>query len=167
MGRPVLRAVVFALALGGCSRGHASGGDRPSSSVTEAPHAGPAAAPKGSLALGEPIASPFVALAEIAKSPSQYKNRVITTGGKVTAVCQAMGCWMELADDASHAHVRMHGHAFFVPKTAAGHVARVQATVLPADTTECEDSPAPASGALAKVELDATGVELDPVSSNL
>ncbi|HEY4014003.1 MAG TPA: DUF4920 domain-containing protein [Polyangiaceae bacterium] len=166
MGRAVLRAVVFALAVAGCSHDNASGSARPSSSA-EAPHATPAAAPKGTLALGEPIASPFVALAEIAKSPSRYQNRVVTTRGKVTSVCQAMGCWMELADDAGHAHVRMHGHAFFVPKTAAGHVARVQATVLPGETTECEDSPAPASGAIAKVELDATGVELDPVSSSL
>jgi hypothetical protein len=167
MGRPVRCAVLFALALAGCSHQPSSASDRPASSATAGPHAVPTAAPRGTLALGEPIASPFVALSEIAKSPSQYRNRVITTGGKVTAVCQAMGCWMELTDDASHAHVRMHGHSFFVPKTAAGHVARVQATVLPGETAECEDSPAPASGALAKVELDATGVELDPVSSSL
>jgi hypothetical protein len=167
MGRPAFCAVLFGLAFAGCSHRPSSASDRPASSAITEPNAPPAAAPKGTLALGEPIASPFVALSEIAKSPSQYKNRVITTGGKVTAVCQAMGCWMELTDDASHAHVRMHGHSFFVPKTASGHVARVQATVLPSDTAECEDSPAPASGALAKVELDATGVELDPVSSSL
>jgi hypothetical protein len=159
MGRSALRAVVFALALAGCSRERRH--------ADPAPPATPAPPPKGTLALGEPIASPFVPLAEIAKSPAKYQSHVVTTGGKVTAVCQAMGCWMELADDAGHAHVRMHGHSFFVPKTAAGHLARVQATVLPANTEECEDSPAPSAGAIAKVELDATGVELDPVSSSL
>ena len=54
----------------------------------------------------------------------------------------------------------MHGHTFFVPRTAAGHVARVQAVVLKTGAEECLDSPSP-DPAIAKVELDATGVELD------
>jgi hypothetical protein len=67
---------------------------------------------------------------------------------------------MELRDETGQAHVRMHGHAFFVPKTASGHLARVQARVLPANAEECAESPPPQSP-LAKVQLDATGVELD------
>jgi hypothetical protein len=54
----------------------------------------------------------------------------------------------------------MHGHDFFVPKTASGHVARVQATVVKGSDEECAEK-GPAGGTLAKVELDATGVELD------
>jgi hypothetical protein len=118
--------------------------------------------PKGTLALGEPVTTHLVSLADVARDPGAYAHRTIATTGTVTAVCQARGCWMELADAAGQAHVRMHGHSFFVPRTAAGHVARVQATVITGDATHCEDSPPPAAGAsLAKVELDATGVELD------
>jgi hypothetical protein len=157
--------VLLAAGLAACSHGPRTG------APVEATHPSPLpespAGPKGTLALGAPIASPFVALSEIAKSPGRYENKEVTTGGKVTAVCQAMGCWMELADEASHAHVRMHGHTFFVPKTAAGHVARVQATVLRGAGEDCEDSPAPSSPMVAKVEPDATGVELDPASSSL
>jgi hypothetical protein len=123
------------------------------------PRPTPAAA-KGTLALGEPIRSRFVPLTEIAKNPAPYENQQIATSGKVTAVCQAMGCWMEIQDESGQAHVKMHGHAFFVPKTSAGHVARVQAKVLPAGSDHCEESPPP-QGNTALVELEASGVELD------
>ena len=125
-----------------------------------APSASASTAPRGTLALGEPIGSRLVSLADIAKSPAQYENQVVVTSGKVTAVCQEMGCWMELHDGSGQAHVRMHGHTFFVPKTASGHFARVQATVLRGSDEECSESPSP-EHAVAKVQLDATGVELD------
>jgi hypothetical protein len=120
--------------------------------------------PKGTLALGERITSPLVPLSDVAAHPSQFESRTIATSGKVTAVCQEMGCWMELADAGGHAHVRMHGHNFFVPKTAAGHVARVQATIVKGKGGEedCDEAEKASSGqGMAKVELDATGVELD------
>ncbi len=163
MGPRDICAIAAFAVLAACSRDRNSA---PASGEAPAPQAS-AAAPQGTLALGAPIASPFVSLADLAKSPAQYENHVVTTSGKVTAVCQAMGCWMELADESGHAHVKMHGHTFFVPKTAAGHLARVQATVLHGDAQECADSPPPSSGMVAKVELDATGVELDPTSTSL
>jgi hypothetical protein len=129
--------------------------------VRAAPDPAASAPPKGTLLLGERITSSVVPLADIAKNPGAYANKTVATTGKVTAVCQEMGCWMELQDASGQAHVRMHGHAFFVPKTASGHVARVQATVLTQPDESCTDSPPPAGKALAKVDLDATGVELD------
>jgi hypothetical protein len=128
------------------------------SEQSSAPPASASAAPKGTLAIGERITEPLVPLAEIAKHPGAYASRLVATTGKVTAVCQEMGCWMELQDDSGRAHVRMHGHTFFVPKTASGHVARVQATVVAgAGDEDCAEGKSP----LAKVQLDATGVELD------
>jgi hypothetical protein len=115
---------------------------------------------KGTLALGEPIHARLVPLSDLARSPSRYENQRVATTGKVTAVCQEMGCWMEIQDESGLAHVRMHGHSFFVPKTAAGHVARVQATVLRSSDEHCEESPPPQQ-ATARIELDATGIELD------
>jgi hypothetical protein len=129
-------------------------------SAPAAPVVSSSPTPRGTLALGEPITASLVPLAEIAKSPARYADQLVGTTGKVTAVCQEMGCWMEIQDDSGEAHVRMHGHAFFVPKTAAGHVARVQAKVLRRNDEACTDSPPP-HHAVATVELDATGVELD------
>jgi hypothetical protein len=73
-----------------------------------------------------------------------------------------MGCWMEIADAPGEAHVKMHGHSFFVPKTASGRKARVQATVEPTDPSdECSQEAEKQTGKpVAKVQLDATGVEL-------
>jgi hypothetical protein len=112
------------------------------------------------LTLGAPITAPIVALSDLAHDPAKYKDKVIATSGKVTSVCKEMGCWMELQDATGQAHVRMHGHSFFVPKTSPGHVARVQATVVKAagSADDCEEKPA---SSVAKIELDATGVEID------
>jgi hypothetical protein len=119
----------------------------------------------GPLRLGEPISAQQVALADVFAHPADFKGKTIATTGTVTAVCQEMGCWMEIKDDKGQAHIRMHGHKFFVPKTAPGHVARVQATVLAAKDAqgeECDEEAAQQMGhPVAKIELDATGVELD------
>jgi hypothetical protein len=88
----------------------------------------------GVLRLGAPIegaaAAQKTTLAEVAKNPSAFVGKSFTTTGTVTAVCQHMGCWMEIKDDASEAHIKMAGHAFFVPKTASGRKARVLATLV-------------------------------------
>jgi hypothetical protein len=166
MKRWLLSPLVL-VALSGCGKpapSDAAGPAPQASSSSVAP--APSAVPKGTLALGERITSPLVPLSDVAAHPSQFESRTIATSGKVTAVCQEMGCWMELADANGHAHVRMHGHDFFVPKTASGHVARVQATIVKGGKGEddCDEgekeSSGPAKG-MAKVELDATGVELD------
>ena len=67
-----------------------------------------------------------------------------------------------MKDEHGFAHIRMHGHSFFVPKTASGHHARVQATIVRADDeTECDEKSGDAGKAMTRVELDATGIELD------
>jgi len=127
------------------------------------PPAAPASASAASPAtFGEKITASLVPLAEIAAHPSRFQNDVVATSGKVTAVCQERGCWMELADASGKAHVRMHGHSFFVPRTAPGHTARVQARLVPArgGGMDCESDGKDPNGT-ARVELDATGVEID------
>lgn len=129
-------------------------------------------------------------LADIAKEPRKFEKATIATTGTVTAVCQHRGCWMELKDDQSEAHIRMAGHAFGVPRTAAGKKAKVLAQVqlTPEEQACAEDEaagmmstssgPAAAPGAkkekkgcraeaeeqmghpLPKLELVAVGVEI-------
>ncbi len=145
--RPLV--VLFALvALSACSRENRASPTPPPSD------------PKPALtALGQPVAGDPVALADVAKNPRAFEGRSIVTSGTVTAVCQHMGCWMEIADTNGQAHVRMHGHSFFVPRSANGKHARVQATLVPAeDSKDCDEE---GKGGVAKVELDATGVEID------
>ena len=122
----------------------------------------PSPSSSASVKLGAPIRSQqMTPLASIAKDTGRYAKATVKTEGKVTAVCQAMGCWMEIADTQSEAHIRMNGHRFFIPKDAAGRRAIVEGTVLAQpDNGECEQEAKEATGKVVKIELDATGVEL-------
>ena len=124
----------------------------------------PPATTQASLHLGEPISAPDAKLTDVAAHLADYKGKTFATTGVVTAVCQEMGCWMEIKDDSGQAHIRMHGHSFFVPKTAPGHHARIQATLVPTKEAEsdCTEEASKQMGhPVAKLELDATGIELD------
>ncbi len=124
----------------------------------------PTAAPSGEvLRLGEGITvADTTALPDILRNPSQYNGRTIRTEGVVRAVCQAMGCWMQISDADNRLHIRMHGHSFFIPRNAAGRRARVQGTVIGGNPNgHCEVEAAEQTGQpVARTELDATGVEL-------
>jgi hypothetical protein len=98
--------------------------------TTPAPTAAPAPSSEKFGAAIDPK-SDQVALSDVAKNPSAFSNKTFTTTGTVSAVCQHRGCWMEIKDDASEAHIKMAGHAFLVPKTASGRKARVLATLVP------------------------------------
>lgn len=139
-----------------------------------------APAPEGALHLGSPIEASVekIALSDLARNPNAFVGKKFATTGTVTAVCQHMGCWMEIKDDSGEAHIKMAGHAFFVPKTASGHKARVLATLVKNEAEgACADEGMAAAGEapkkgcraeaeaqlgrpLAKLELVAEGVEL-------
>jgi Domain of unknown function (DUF4920) len=121
-----------------------------------------AAATTSTLKLGAPMTTAeLIPLARLAKDTRGYLDRPIKTEGKVTAVCQAMGCWMEISDASTEVHIKMAGHSFFVPKTASGRQAIVEGRLLakPGDG-ECEKEAEQATGKTVKLELEATGVEL-------
>ena len=123
------------------------------------------AASSGEQKFGDPITETNeTTLASISSAPGDFANKTVRTTGLVTAVCQAAGCWMEIGDEASKAHIKMAGHKFFVPRSASGKRAVVQGTV---SATEAENScgakdncGGPEHGANAKLEIVATGVEL-------
>jgi hypothetical protein len=145
------------------------------------PPPAPVASEASSLKLGAAIepSSVKVALSEVAKNPDAYVGKTFTTTGTVTAVCQHMGCWMEIKDDAGEAHIKMAGHSFFVPRTASGKKARVMATLVKGEEKGCageqhekgaageakgkgcrDEAEAQLGRPLAKLELEAKGVEL-------
>ena len=108
--------------------------------------------------------APEVTLAEVLSAPSKYADKTVRLSGKITAVCQGMGCWLQLADGSGEpgaAHVKLRGHSFFVPKDAAGQNATVEGRVLPVpDEGHCEEEAKEQTGVVAKVELEASGVEI-------
>jgi hypothetical protein len=99
-------------------------------------------------------------LDQIMREPSKFATKTVRTEGVVSAVCKSMGCWMELAEPGGQAHIKMAGHSFFVPKDSKGHRAVVQGKIvnLPKDD-ECTEEARQQTGQIAKVEIEATGVE--------
>ncbi len=114
---------------------------------------------------GAPITNAeLTSLDAIAGDPAKFANKTVKTEGVVTAVCQEMGCWMEIGDQSKLAHIKMAGHSFFVPKNASGRHAIVEGTVVdtPGAGGNCmhEGKDSCAGNALAKLQIQATGVEL-------
>ena len=118
-------------------------------------------------AIGKAISSSkTVSLSELVRNPSSYENQTLVTEGTVKRVCQSMGCWMEIVDDKSQAHVKFAAHSFFVPKDSHGKKARIEGRVLAPEGSNdaCKADGCrkgnPLDEGLAQVDFEATGVEL-------
>ena len=62
--------------------------------------------------LGQPLTvKQPVAISALLAKPAGYVGKTVQVKGKITAVCQEMGCWMELADDAGTFTVLVGGTA--------------------------------------------------------
>src|ERR1700741_875901 len=76
--------------------------------------------------LGKPLTQKQpVPIDQLLAQAARYTGKTVQVKGKVTEVCQAMGCWMEIVDPASSQSVRIkvnYGDIVF-PKDAAGKVA--------------------------------------------
>ena len=152
------------LALSACHSKDATPTVGPEASrvVAEAPRAAAAPGTKLGSAITETTVTP---LSQIVAEPARFVDKVVRTEGLVTGVCQAKGCWMEIGDEAGTAHVKFAGYAFFVPRSASGKRAVVQGKLVPtadscASKDGCREAGEKASGQVAKVDLEATGVEL-------
>ena len=136
--------------------------EAPCAAHAQAPAAPTAAA--GARQLGTPITvTERTPLAAIIATPARFSGQTVRLEGTVSAVCQAAGCWMQLADSEQHVHIKMHGHSFFIPRNASGRHATVQGTVISGNPNgHCEQEAAAQTGQpVARLEIDATGVELD------
>jgi hypothetical protein len=71
---------------------------------------------KRGVALG--TESPAVAFADVLKEPAKYAGKRVLIEGVVERVCQAEGCWMQIAPESGATGIRVtfKDHSFFVPK---------------------------------------------------
>lgn len=119
--------------------------------------------PGGTRRFGEPLAATArrITLDEALRTHTQIGTNTIRVEGQIVAVCQHMGCWMEMRDGSTQAHVRMHGHSFFLPRDVNGKRSAMVGTIVAAHApTECDESARTATGQQAQIEFDATGVEV-------
>jgi hypothetical protein len=111
--------------------------------------------------LGKPLtlkqATPIAALAS---EPEKYVGKTVQAKGKVSEVCQKMGCWMNLVDDNGKSvriKVKDGGDIKF-PKDAPGKMATAEGTFAKLQLTKQQ------AVAQAKHEAEVSGKKFDPAS---
>jgi hypothetical protein len=77
------------------------------------------------LKLGKPLAvKEPLAIATLLAHPAEYEGKTVQVKGKISAVCQEMGCWMELTgDNDSKIRIKVEDGEIVFPKDGAGKTA--------------------------------------------
>ncbi len=77
------------------------------------------------VSLGQPLTvKQPVAISALLAKPAGYVGKTVQVKGKITAVCQEMGCWMELADEKdAKIRIKVEDGVIVFPKSSAGKTA--------------------------------------------
>ena len=106
-------------------------------------------------------------------NPDDYVGKTVRVTGKVSDVCQKMGCWMVITDADQHMRITTKDHKFFVAKDGAGATCDLEGTVVkreasPARTEhfkseQSEGAPIPAAeeAGEATYEIVASAIRFD------
>jgi hypothetical protein len=79
----------------------------------------------GEVKLGKPLTiKDPMPLATLLAKPGDYVGKTVQVKAKITEVCQMMGCWMNLANDAGQTlQIKVNDGEIEFPKDAAGKMA--------------------------------------------
>ena len=71
------------------------------------------------------------AIADLLKSPDQFAGKAVRVDGTIAAVCEEMGCWIQLEDPATKAAIRckVEDGVIVFPVSAKGKKATAQGTL--------------------------------------
>jgi hypothetical protein len=109
--------------------------------------------------VGKPLTlSAPTPLAQIDAQPEKYVGKTVQIRGRVTEVCEAMGCWMNLVDPVGERSIRIKvndGEIVF-PKSAVGKLAIAEGTLVKLELTREE------AIARARHEAEEQGRNFDP-----
>ena len=103
-----------------------------------------------------------LSLDEVVARPGNLIGKSGAFSGRITQVCQKMGCWLVLsAGDGEFVRVNMHDHAFGVPKDAKGEAVVYgtlsEKTLSPEEIEHLKKDGAEAPAAR-ELQIDATSV---------
>jgi hypothetical protein len=111
--------------------------------------------------LGQPLTVPEATpIATIVDFPDKYVGRTLQVEGRITEVCEQMGCWMKLVDPASGKSLRIKvkdGEIVF-PAEAIGKKALAEGKLQKLELSKDD------AIARAKHEAEETGKPFDPAS---
>ena len=111
--------------------------------------------------LGKPLTlTSQTAIADLTAKPADFVGKTVQVKGKITEVCQSMGCWMQLVDPATKAAVKIKvkdGEIVF-PKDSAGKTAVAEGKFTKIEMTKEQ------AIAQAKHEAEENKKKFDPAS---
>ncbi|MGH9658331.1 MAG: DUF4920 domain-containing protein [Bryobacteraceae bacterium] len=111
------------------------------------------------LRLGKPLALDApTPIEKISAEPERYVGRAVQVKGKVTEVCEMMGCWMNLAAAGGSMRIKVNDGDIVFPKTAIGKTATAEGKLVRLDLTREQ------AIARARHEADEQGRKFDPAS---
>jgi hypothetical protein len=87
--------------------------------------------------LGKPLtAKQPVAIAELLAKPADYIGKTVQVKGKITEVCQMMGCWIYVADvQGNKIRVKVNDGEIVFPKDGAGRTVTAEGVFTKEDLT--------------------------------
>lgn len=110
--------------------------------------------------LGKPLTlKEATAISSLASEPEKYVGKTVQAKGKVTEVCQMMGCWMNLTDEAGKlVRIKVEDGKIAFPKDSVGKTAIAEGKFVKLELTKDQ---AIAQG---KHEAEENGKKFDPAS---
>ncbi len=110
--------------------------------------------------LGKPLTlKETTPIASLAGEPAKYVGKTVQARGRVTELCQKMGCWMNLADESGKlVRIKVKDGEIVFPKTAVGKTAVAEGKFVKLDLTKEQ------ALALRKHEAEANGKPFDAAS---
>ena len=110
------------------------------------------------LELGKPLElAETTALTDLLARPADYVGKTVKVRGEITEVCQMMGCWVMLRDDAgSMLRVKVRDGEIVFPADSAGRVATVEGVFERLELTKEQ------AIAAARHEAEEQGRKFDP-----
>jgi hypothetical protein len=112
------------------------------------------------LKLGKPLAvKDPVAIATLLSHAGDYVGKTVQVKGKITEVCQMMGCWMELTnEEGQKVRIKVNDGDIVFPKDSAGKEAVAEGKFARIELTREQ------AVAQAKEEAEEKGRKFDPAS---
>ena len=94
-------------------------------------------------AAGNPLGKPLTltkqtSISDISAKPADYVGKTVQVKGKISEVCQSMGCWMVLVDPATQAQAKIKvkdGEIVF-PKESVGKMAVAEGKLAKLEMTK-------------------------------
>jgi hypothetical protein len=109
--------------------------------------------------LGKPLTvSEPVPVAALMAAPDASVGKVVQVKGKITEVCERMGCWMQLVDGNTGVRVKVQDGDIVFPKSAVGRTAIAEGTLNRLQLSKEQ------AIARAKHEAEERGTKFDPAS---